>query len=96
MIFPTLETLGPMHGYGFSARLDQVSGARCISTWAPCTPDKWGLRNEVSSAGDDVRPTAVGARDFMSSRPEGVENWRTNVKRDRVTAIMSQLFRTEA
>lgn len=37
MVLKTLDTLGPLHGYGIAARFEQVSGgALCSSTWEPC------------------------------------------------------------
>ena len=37
MMLKTLETLGPLHGYGIARRIEQTSGDCSRSTTARCT-----------------------------------------------------------
>ena len=38
MVLKTLETLGPLHGYGIARRIEQTSATTCRSTTARSTP----------------------------------------------------------
>jgi hypothetical protein len=79
MILQTLATLGPLHGYAISARLEQVSGGALHLNMGTLYPGLMRLEQRGLIRADGVSSTAVGARDSMSSLREGVGNWRTNV-----------------
>jgi PadR family transcriptional regulator, regulatory protein PadR len=97
MILQTLETLGPLHGYAISARLEQVSGGGLQLNMGTLYPGlmrleqrgfirgRWGM-TDSSRRARFYELTARGRRQLASER----EEW------DRMAAIMRELFRSEA
>jgi PadR family transcriptional regulator, regulatory protein PadR len=97
MILQTLETLGPLHGYAISARLEQVSGGALQLNMGTLYPGlmrleqqgfvrgRWGT-TDSSRRARFYELTSRGRRQLASER----EAW------DRMVAIMSTLFRREA
>ena len=97
MILQTLETLGPLHGYAISARLEQVSGGALQLNMGTLYPGlmrleqqgfvraRWGM-TDSSRRARFYELTPRGRRHLASER----EAW------DRMVAIMSTLFRREA
>jgi len=97
MILQTLETLGPLHGYAISARLEQVSGGALQLNMGTLYPGlmrleqqgfvraRWGM-TDSSRRARFYELTPRGRRQLASER----EAW------DRMVAIMSTLFRREA
>jgi len=55
MILKTLDTMGPLHGYGIARRIEQISGERLLVNYGTlypalvkleqegCTTDEWGV-----------------------------------------------------
>ena len=97
MILQTLETLGPLHGYAISARLEQVSGGGLQLNMGTLYPGlmrleqrgfirgRWGT-TDSSRRARFYELTARGRRQLASERQE----W------DRMAAIMRELFGREA
>jgi transcriptional regulator len=50
MILKTLETMGPMHGYGIARRIEQTSGNRLSLNYGTVYPQLLGLEQEGSIA----------------------------------------------
>jgi len=46
MIFKTLETLGPLHGYGIARRIEQTSGGRLVLNYGTIYPALLKLEQE--------------------------------------------------
>lgn len=96
MILQTLDTLGPLHGYAISARLEQISGGALQLNMGTLYPGlmrleqqgfvrgRWGT-TESNRRARFYELTARGRRQLTNER----EAW------DRMAAIMSTLFRSE-
>lgn len=96
MILQTLETLGPLHGYAISARLEQVSGGGLQLNMGTLYPGlmrleqrgfirgRWGM-TDSSRRARFYELTTRGRRQLASERQE----W------DRMAAIMRELFGRE-
>lgn len=96
MILQTLQTLGPLHGYAISARLEQVSGGGLQLNMGTLYPGlmrleqrgfirgRWGM-TDSSRRARFYELTTRGRRQLASERQE----W------DRMAAIMRELFGRE-
>jgi PadR family transcriptional regulator PadR len=51
MILKTLETLGPLHGYGIARRIEQTSGDRLVLNYGTLYPALLKLEQEGDIAG---------------------------------------------
>jgi PadR family transcriptional regulator len=97
MILQTLDTLGPLHGYAISARLEQVSGGALQLNMGTLYPGlmrleqrglvrgRWGI-TDSSRRARFYELTPRGRRQLANER----EAW------GRMAAIMSTLFQSEA
>jgi transcriptional regulator len=97
MILQTLDTLGRLHGYAISARLEQVSSGALQLNMGTLYPGlmrleqrglvrgRWGMTDNSRRA-RFYELTPRGRRQLANER----EAW------DRMVAIMSTLFRAEA
>jgi len=97
MILQTLETLGPLHGYAISSRLEQLSRGALQLNMGTLYPGlmrleqqgfvrgRWGT-TESNRRARFYELTVRGRRQLVNER----EAW------DRMAAIMSTLFRREA
>src|SRR6266576_6702034 len=52
MVLKTLETLGPMHGYGIARRIEQTSGDRLLLNYGTLYPALLKLEQEGSIAAE--------------------------------------------
>src|SRR5271167_582790 len=52
MVLKTLETLGPLHGYGIARRIEQVSGDRLMLNYGTVYPALLKLEQEGSIAAE--------------------------------------------
>jgi PadR family transcriptional regulator PadR len=52
MILETLETMGPLHGYGIARRIEQVSGSRLQVNYGTIYPALLKLEQEGSIAAE--------------------------------------------
>ena len=52
MILKTLETLGPLHGYGIARRIEQISGDRLSLNYGTLYPSLLKLEQEGSIASE--------------------------------------------
>lgn len=97
MVLQTLETMGPQHGYGIAARLEQVSGGALQLNMGTLYPalmrleqrgllrGSWGT-TETNRKARFYALTAAGRRELEKEK----QAW------DRMTTIMQALLRGEA
>ena len=52
MILKTLESMGPLHGYGIARRIEQISGERLLVNYGTLYPALVKLEQEGSIAAD--------------------------------------------
>ncbi len=52
MVLKTLETLGPLHGYGIARRIEQTSGERLLLNYGTLYPSLLKLEQEGSIASE--------------------------------------------
>ncbi len=52
MVLKTLETLGPLHGYGIARRIEQTSGHRLVVNYGTLYPALLKLEQEGAIASD--------------------------------------------
>jgi PadR family transcriptional regulator PadR len=52
MVLKTLESLGPLHGYGIARRIEQTSGHRLVVNYGTLYPALLKLEQEGYIAGD--------------------------------------------
>jgi PadR family transcriptional regulator PadR len=93
MILKTLESLGPLHGYGIARRIEQISGERLTVQYGTLYPALLKLEQEgaISSewgASDNNRKAK-----FYRLTPAGVKQVERETKQwQQTTAIMSRFF----
>jgi transcriptional regulator len=97
MVLQTLDTMGPQHGYGIAARLEQVSGGRLQLNMGTLYPalmrleqrgllrGKWGT-TETSRRARYYDLTAAGRRQLAKEK----ETW------DRMAGIIHALLQGKA
>ena len=69
MVLKTLETMGPMHGYGLARRIEQTSGDRLSLNYGTLYPALLKLEQEGYIAGDwGVSETNRKARFYRLTR----------------------------
>ncbi len=81
MVLKTLETLGPLHGYGIARRIEQTSGNRLVLNYGTLYPallkleqegfiaSAWGV-SENNRKAKFYRLTAVGRRQIEKEARE--------------------------
>src|SRR5204862_5752383 len=84
MVLKTLETLGPLHGYGIARRIEQTSGDRLVLNYGTLYPallkleqegiiaSEWGV-SENNRKAKYYRLTAAGRRQLAREARE----WQT-------------------
>ena len=61
MILKTLETLGPLHGYGIARRIEQTSGHALLVNYGTLYPALLKLEQEALSRLNGVSLTTTGS-----------------------------------
>ena len=97
MILKTLETLGPLHGYGIARRIEQTSGSRLALNYGTVYPallkleqegyiaSEWGV-SENNRKAKYYRLTRAGKKQLKSE----ARQW------DQITTIMGRFLTLKA
>jgi PadR family transcriptional regulator PadR len=93
MVLKTLETMGPLHGYGIARRIEQTSGGRLVVQYGTlypallkleqegCISSRWGVSNNNRRA-KYYALTAAGKKQIQKD----ARDW------ERTTAIIARFF----
>lgn len=93
MILRTLESLGPLHGYGIARRIEQVSGQRLVLNYGTiypallkleqegCIASEWGV-SEHNRKAKYYQLTRAGQRQLQKE----TQNWEV------ATQILARFF----
>ena len=97
MVLQTLEVLGPQHGYGIAARLEQVSGGALQLNMGTLYPALMRLEQRGLLKGTwGVTDTSRKARFYALSAAGRRELVKEKAAWDRMAAIMHTLLRGQA
>ena len=66
MVLKTLETLGPLHGYGIARRIEQTSGNKLLVNYGTLYPALLKLEQEGTSRRSGACPTTTARRSSTS------------------------------
>jgi transcriptional regulator len=84
MILKTLETMGPLHGYGIARRIEQISGDRLVLNYGSvypalvrleqegCIASEWGV-SENNRKARYYRLTAAGRKQLRKETRDWAE-----------------------
>lgn len=84
MILKTLESMGPLHGYGIARRIEQTSGDRLVLNYGSiypalvrleqerCISSEWGL-SENNRRAKYYRLTATGRKQLQKAAGDWAE-----------------------
>src|SRR5258708_22184521 len=87
MVLKTLETMGPLHGYGMARRIEQISGDRLSLNYGSIYPAllrleqeraivfEWGMSEDNRKA-KDYRLTAAARKRLTPEKAERAERSR--------------------
>ena len=93
MILKTLETLGPLHGYGIARRIEQISGDRLLVNYGTLYPALVKLEQEGSiAAGWGVSENNRKARFYRLTRAGHAQLKREARDWEETTDIMARFF----
>ena len=67
MVLKTLETLGPLHGYGIARRIEQTSAHHLALNYGTLYPALLKLEQEGYVASGGACPTTTGRRSSIAS-----------------------------
>ena len=93
MILKTLETLGPLHGYGIARRIEQISGDRLALNYGTLYPSLLKLEREgwiVSEWG--VSDNNRKAKFYKLTRSGRKQLAREEKEWNQTTAIVARFF----
>jgi PadR family transcriptional regulator, regulatory protein PadR len=97
MVLQTLDTMGPQHGYGIAARLEQVSGGALQLNMGTLYPALMRLEQRGLLKGSwGTTDTNRKARFYALTAAGRRELTREKQAWDRMTAIMQALLRGQA
>ena len=93
MVMKTLETLGPLHGYGIARRIEQTSGDRLALNYGTLYPALVKLEQEGFIAGEwGVSENGRRARYYKLSRAGRREVERAERDWRQTTEILSRFL----
>ena len=93
MILKTLETIGPMHGYGIARRIEQTSGNRLSVNYGTLYPALLKLEQEGCIASDWGVSGNNRKAKFYKLKPAGrKELLRQTREWDQATQILAQFL----
>ena len=93
MILKTLETLGPLHGYGIARRIEQISGDRLLVNYGTLYPALVKLEQEGSiAAGWGVSENNRKARFYRLTRAGHAQLKREARDWEETADIMARFF----
>jgi PadR family transcriptional regulator, regulatory protein PadR len=93
MILKTLETLGPLHGYGIARRIEQTSGGRLVLNYGTIYPALQKLEQEGSIASEwGASDNHRKARYYRLTRAGRVQLKKEEREWEETAAIMSRFL----
>jgi transcriptional regulator len=93
MILKTLETLGPLHGYGVARRIEQTSGDRLLVNYGTLYPALVKLEQEGCIAAEwGVSENGRKARFYRLTRAGHARLKRETREWEQATDIISRFF----
>jgi transcriptional regulator len=88
MILKTLDTLGPLHGYGIARRIEQISGDRLSLNYGTLYPSLLKLEQE----GWIVSEWGVSENNYKLTRSGRKQLEREATEWNQTTAIVARFF----
>jgi transcriptional regulator len=96
MILKTLETLGPLHGYGIARRIEQISGDRLLVNYGTLYPALVKLEQEGAIAAEwGVSDNNRKARFYRLTRAGAAQLRREAREWEETTGIIARFFAPE-
>ena len=93
MILKTLETLGPLHGYGVARRIEQISGDRLSLNYGTLYPSLLKLEQEGSITSEwGVSDNNRKAKFYKLTRSGRKQLAREASEWNQTTAIVARFF----
>jgi PadR family transcriptional regulator, regulatory protein PadR len=93
MILKTLESMGPLHGYGIARRIEQISGERLLVNYGTLYPALVKLEQEGSIAADwGVSDNNRKARFYRLTRAGHAQLKREAREWDETASIIARFF----
>jgi transcriptional regulator len=93
MVLKTLETMGPLHGYGIARRIEQTSGNRLIVNYGTLYPALLKLEQEGSIESDwGVSDNNRRAKFYRLTRAGRKQVERSTREWEETTAILSRFL----
>jgi transcriptional regulator len=93
MILKTLETMGPLHGYGLARRIEQTSGDRLIVNYGTLYPALLKLEQEGSIEADwGVSDNNRRAKFYRLTRAGRKQVEQSTREWEQTTAILSRFL----
>ena len=93
MILKTLESMGPIHGYGIARRIEQISGDRLLVNYGTLYPALVKLEQEGSIAADwGVSDNNRKARFYRLTRAGHAQLKREAREWDETASIIARFF----
>ena len=93
MILKTLESMGPLHGYGIARRIEQISGERLLVNYGTLYPALVKLEQEGSIAADwGVSDNNRKARFYRLTRAGHAQLKREAREWDETANIIARFF----
>ena len=97
MVLKTLDTLGPLHGYGIARRIEQVSGKALTVNYGTIYPALLKLEQEGFISSDwGVSDNNRRAKFYRLTRAGRVQLQNEAREWDRTTAIIARFFSKES
>jgi PadR family transcriptional regulator, regulatory protein PadR len=96
MILKTLETLGPLHGYGIARRIEQTSGGKLSLNYGTVYPALLKLEQEGHIASEwGLSDNNRKAKYYRLTRSGRKQVERETLEWERTTAILARFFSPE-
>jgi transcriptional regulator len=93
MILKTLESMGPLHGYGIARRIERISGERLLVNYGTLYPALVKLEQEGSIAADwGVSDNNRKARFYRLTRAGHAQLKREAREWDETASIIARFF----
>ena len=96
MVLKTLETMGPLHGYGIARRIEQTSGDRLMLNYGTLYPALLKLEQEGYIASEwGVSENHRKAKYYKLTRPGQAHLKRETRQWEQTTDIIARFFAPE-
>jgi transcriptional regulator len=93
MVLKTLETMGPLHGYGIARRIEQTSGDRLAVNYGTLYPALLKLEQEGTIASDwGVSENNRKAKFYRLTRAGRKQLCKETREWEQATAILARFF----